>query len=70
MSTKTGVAKSGSISRPITWDSVTGQSMRWSKSANGWVDNGKRSSLRDAEEAGARDIDRGRRSKGDFRKRG
>lgn len=69
MSKEHGVAKSGDISRHVTRDKDTGASQRYSQSAGGMVDNGNRSSLKEATDAGARDIDRGPRSPGDFSKR-
>jgi hypothetical protein len=69
MSIKHGTASHGGIKRDVTFDTKTGESKRYSRSADGYVDNGTRDSLRDAEKAGGRDIARGSRDHGDFRKR-
>ena len=69
MSVHRGTAHSSGLEREVTWDSRTGRSQRYSKSAGGYVDNGKHSSLASAISAAETDIARGPRSSGDFHKR-
>ena len=57
------------IERDVIFDAKTGQSLRYSKSAGGYVDLGKHSSLSSAREAAEKDIRRGVRDKGDFSER-
>ena len=69
MGTKHTTADTIGIKRDVTYNTSTGDSERDSKSAGGYVDNGKHSSSSGARAAAESDIRKGPRSPGDFKKR-
>lgn len=69
MSIKHTTANTIGIKRDTTYNSSTGESKRFSKSAGGYVDNGRHSSKSGAKSSAESDIRQGPRSKGDFSKR-
>ena len=69
MSIKHSTVKTIGIKRHTTYDTTTGESERYSKSAGGYVDNGQHSSESGAKAAAESDIRQGPRSEGDFSER-